>query len=435
MLKAYKYRLYPTSEQKVLINKHIGACRWLYNYGLQKKIEAYARDRTHVSRFDLQADLPILKKTEEYNWLTEVNALSLQAVLRNLDTAYKNFFRDKKGFPKFKSKKNNRQSFQVVQNTRVNFVEDKSKKELNLKINSKTINVDEVYEDTDNQDNTVVFNKKRGTVSVPKIPNIPAVLHRTFKGEVKTCTISRTPTGKYYISVLVDNKEETLPEKQPLSENQAVAFDLGIKSFLVASNRDIIDNPKFLRKSEKKLARIQRQHSRKVKGSNNRSKHRIKLARIHEKVTNQRTDFLHQLTRKYINSEYTSFCFEDLNIKGMVRNPKLAKSINEVGWSTFRTMMTYKADWMGKNIITIGRFEPSSKLCSSCGTLKKFLNLNERTYNCDNPNCNLTIDRDYNASLNILKISFHHQNIMNEKMTKIGKELAESVARRKASYN
>jgi putative transposase len=175
-----------------------------------------------------------------------------------------------------------------------------------------------------------------------------------------------------------------------------------------------------------------RQHSRKQKGSNNRSKHRIKLSRVHEKVTNQRNNFLHQKSSHYIKTDFITFCFEDLNVKGMVRNHKLAQSINDVGWSTFRKYLTYKADWTGKNILTIGRFDPSSKLCSNCGTLHRSLTLRDRIFKCQNPKCNLKIDRDYQASLNIKKFAFHHQNMVNDKLEKIGKELAKSIGRVKA---
>lgn len=386
MYKAYKYRLYPTKSQQVLINKHLGATRWLYNYGLAKKIENYTKDKTNISRFDLQAELPILKKSEEYNWLSDINSLSLQAVLRNLDTAYKNFFRDKKGFPKFKSKRSNRQSFQVVQNTKVDF--------------------------------------ETGKISVPKIIGINCKLHRKFVGEIKTSTISKTPTGQYYISILVDTQQE-LPNKKPIDENQAIAFDLGIKSFLVASNSDVIDNPKFLKKSLRKLKRVQRWHSRKIKGSNNRLKHRIRLANIHQKVTNQRLDFLHQTTARFIKSDYITFCFEDLAVSNMVKNHKLAQAISDCGWSKFVDLLTYKSDWNGKNILTIGRFEPSSKLCSNCGFLHKELTLKDRIFKC--PNCNFEIDRDYQASKNILSFAFAKQNLVNDKLIKIGKELTKST--------
>jgi putative transposase len=386
MLKTYKYRLYPTKSQQVSLNKHFGACRWLYNYGLNKKIEAYTKDKTTISRFDLQAEIPVLKKTESYSWLTEINSLSLQAVLRNLDTAYKNFFRDKKGFPKFKSKKSNRQSFQVVQNTKVDFENSK--------------------------------------ISIPKIPSIKAVLHRKFVGEIKTCTVSKTPSGKYYISVLVETNE-VISKKKEISEKQAIAFDLGIKSFLVASNGDVINNPKFLKKSLLKLKRVQRWHSRKVKGSNNKAKYRIILAKIHEKITNQRTNFLHQTTAKYIKSNYNTFCFEDLAVSNMVKNHRLAQAIIDVSWSTFVNQLTYKADWTGKNILTIGRFEPSSKLCSNCGYIRKELALKDRLFKC--PNCSFEIDRDYQASKNILSYAFAKQNLVNDKLEKIGKGLTKST--------
>lgn len=383
MLKSYKYRLYPNKSQEVLINKHFGACRWLYNYGLAKKTATYTKDKTTVSRFDLQAELPVLKKTEEYSWLSEINSLSLQAVLRNLDTAFKNFFREKKGFPKFKSKKVNKHSFQVIQNTKVDFEANK--------------------------------------ISVPKIPSIKAKLHRKFVGEVKTCTILKTATGKYYISVLVETNED-IPEKKDISENQAIAFDLGIKSFLVASNGDVIDNPRFLKKSLKKLNRVNRWHSRKVKGSNNRTKHRIILAKIHEKITNQRTDWLHQQTSHYIKSNYITFCFEDLSVKNMVKNHNLAQAISDVGWSTFTSQLSYKANWSGKNILTIGRFDPSSKLCSNCGYIHKELTLKDRTFKC--PKCKFEIDRDYQAAKNILQFAFTKQNLVNNKLEKIGQGLS-----------
>jgi putative transposase len=386
MLKAYKYRLYPNQSQEVLIKKHLGACRWLYNRSLAKKVEAYTKDKTNISRFDLQAELPVLKKTEEYSWLSEINSLSLQAVLRNLDTAYKNFFRDKKGFPKFKSKKSNRQSFQVVQSTKVDFDTNK--------------------------------------ISIPKIKSIKVKLHRKFVGEIKTCTVSRTPSGKYYISILVNTKEE-LPKKKDISEKQAIAFDLGIKSFLVASNKDVIDNPKFLKKSLKRLKQIQRRHSRKVKGSNNRSKHRVKLARIYEKVSNQRVNFLHQTTAKYVKSNYNTFCFENLAVSNMVKNHKLAQAIIDVSWSTFVNQLTYKAEWAGKNILTIGRFDPSSKLCSNCGYIHKELTLKDRLFKC--PKCGFEIDRDYQAAKNILNFALGKQNLVNIKLQKIGQELSKSI--------
>jgi putative transposase len=382
MLKAYKYRLYPNKAQVVLLNKHFGACRWLYNYGLAKKMQTYTETKTMISRFDLQAELPQLKRGD-YTWLSEINSLSLQAVLRNLDTAYKNFFRDKKGFPKFKSKKSNRQSFCVVQNTKVNF--------------------------------------EAGKISIPKFTDIKAVLHRQFDGQIKSSTISRTPSGKYYISILVETNQ-VIPPKQELSEKQAIAFDLGIKSFLVASNGDVIDNPKFLRKSLYKLKKIQRWHSRKVKGSKNRAKHRIRLAVIHEKVTNQRTNWLHQLTSKYIKSTYNTFCIEDLAVKNMVKNHKLALSISDAGWLTFVNQLTYKSDWFGKNILTIGRFEPSSKICSKCGHINQDMTLKDRLFIC--PNCKFEIDRDYQASLNILSFAFAKQNLVNDKLVTIGKELS-----------
>lgn len=372
VFKAFKFRINPNEAQKVLLQKHFGCTRFIYNWALATKTQAYKTENVNISRFELQAKLPEMKKGD-YQWLKEVNSLSLQATLEHLDKAYTKFFREKKGYPNFKSKKTNRHSFSVPQSTKVDF------------------------------ENNKLF--------IPKFKEgIKCIFHRKFSGKIKTCTVSQTPTGKYYISILVEIDE--LPQKKkPISEKQAIAFDLGIKSFLVASNQDVIENPKYLKTSLFKLKKVQRRLSKKVKGSSNRNKARLKVALLHEKITNQRHDFLHKLTYKYVsNNQYNTFCMEDLAVSNMVKNHCLAQSISDVSWSSFVEYLTYKAEWLGKNILKIGRWEASSKTCSNCGTIKKDLKLSDRIFKCDS--CKVELDRDYNAALNIKDMAFQKQNLI-----------------------
>ena len=368
MLKAYKYRIYPTKSQEVLLAKHFGCARYIYNYGLERKIKSYSETKKSISRFTIQADLPKLKKAESTKWLSEVNSLSLQAALLNLDMAFTRFFKDKKGFPKFKSKHDNRQSFQVPQNTTVN------------------------------------YEAKR--VYLPKFKEgIKCKFDRQFKGKIKTSTVSRTPTGKYFISILVET-EDTIPNKAPIDENKAVGVDLGIKTFATLSDGTEIRNPKNLKKSLKKLKRMQRSVSRKVKGSNSRKKAIKLLARQYEKVTDKRRDFLHKTT-KYLIGHYDTICLETLSASTMVKNHMLAQAIQDIGIYTFNSYMDYKAEWYGKNIIRIGRFEPSSKMCS-CGHIHSGLKLSDRVWNC--PACGAVNRRDLLAARNIKKFAFKLNN-------------------------
>lgn len=368
MLKAYKYRLYPTKTQEVLLSKHFGCARYIYNYGLERKIKSYSETKKSISRFTIQADLPKLKKAESTKWLSEVNSLSLQAALLNLDMAFTRFFKEKKGFPKFKSKHDNRQSFQVPQNTTVN------------------------------------YEAKR--VYLPKFKEgIKCKFDRQFKGKIKTSTVSRTPTGKYFISILVET-EDTLPTKAPIDENKAVGVDLGIKTFATLSDGTEIQNPKYLKKALKKLKRMQRSVSRKVKGSNSRKKAVKLLARQYEKVTNKRKDFLHKTT-KYLIDHYDTICLETLSASNMVKNHRLAQAIQDIGIYTFNSYMDYKAEWYGKNIIRIGRFEPSSKMCA-CGYIYRGLKLSDRVWTC--PSCGSVNQRDLLAANNIKKFAFKLNN-------------------------
>lgn len=366
--RAYRYRLYPNEEQKVLIAKHLGSCRFIYNYALAKKVKAYQVDGTNLSRFDIQADLLNMKKFDEYCWLKEVNSLSLQASLANLDSAYTKFFHEHKGFPNFKSKKDSKQSFSIPQNTKVDF--------------------------------------ENGRIFIPKFKSgIKVILHRTFDGIVKTSTITRTSTGKYFISILVEVDEPDVSMK-PICENKAVGIDLGIKTFAVLSDGTEIPNPRHLKQSLDKVKKLQRSLLHKTKGSKNRDKARRKLALAHEQVTNRRNDFLHKVT-SYLVNNYDTICLEDLNVKGMIKNHHLAQSLSDIAIGTFNTLLEYKAKERGVNILRIGRFEPSSKMCT-CGYINHNLTLAIREWTC--PECGSIHDRDLLAANNIKRFAFRKIN-------------------------
>ena len=366
--KAFKYRLYPNKEQQELMSKHIGCSRWIYNYALDKKVKSYQETGKGLSRFDIQKDLPLLKQSEDTSWLKEVNSQTLQASLEHLDKAFTKFFKDKKGFPKFKSKKDNHQSFSIPQNTIVDF--------------------------------------ENNYVNIPKFKtNIKCRLHRKFDGIVKTSTISKTPTGKYYISILVELNEE-LPKKKPISEKQAIGIDLGIKTFAMLSNGIEISNPKHLKKSIDKLKRLQRKVSKKQKGSSNRKKSVIKLAKLHEKVTNQRLDFLHKTTYGLVTN-YDTLCLETLKASNMIKNHNLAQALSDISIGNFNEILDYKGEWFGCNILRIGQFEPSSKMCS-CGVINKELKLSDRVWICQS--CGTTHNRDLLAANNIKRFAFVKNN-------------------------
>lgn len=361
MFRAYKYRLYPTDEQKTAIHQHLGCARWIYNYALNKKTKAYTVDKISLSRYDIQADLPKLKAHPETAWLKEVNSQTLQASLENMDKAFRSFFKQTGGFPKFKSKKDNRQSFQVPASAKVDW--------------------------------------EKQTLSIPKIKGIVAVFHRRFEGTIKTVTVSKTPTGKYFASILVDVAQE--PKAiTPVKSSSAIGLDTGIKTFVVSSDGQTFENAKHLKNSLARLKVLQRRASRKVKGSNNRKKANLKVARLHEKITNQRTNHIHQVTSKLTtNSEIQTICVEDLNVKGMLTNHCLAQNLSDVSLGKFYEVLRYKCEWQGINLVQIGRWEASSKTCSKCGSHKADLTLADREYQCNY--CGSVIDRDVNAAINI----------------------------------
>lgn len=361
MLKAFKYRLYPTQEQVPLLAQHFGCVRWVYNWGLATKKKAFEEEKKSVACNTLIKALPALKSAEETAWLKGVYSQTLQSALRNLDSAYTRFFREKKGFPKFKSK-HGKQSFQVPQGASAEF--------------------------------------SVGTITLPKIGALKAVLSRRFTGTVKTVTISRTPTGKYFASVLVETLE-LAPEKAQLNETTAVGIDVGLIDFATLSTGEKIANPKHLKKSVKRLKYLQYKHSKKKKGGKNREKARKRLARQYEKVTNQRNDFLHKLSTRLVRENQT-VCVENLNVAGMMKNHNLAQAIADVSWSKFTELLKYKCEWYGVNFVQIGRFEPSSKMCP-CGKINSALTLAERVWQCE---CGLEHDRDILAAKNIKIFAF-----------------------------
>ncbi|AKB17142.1 IS200/IS605 family element RNA-guided endonuclease TnpB [Methanosarcina sp. WWM596] len=368
MMQAFKFRLYPTTTQAIQLNQHIGSCRFVYNWALDQKIKTYEQTGESISRFDLNKLIPILKASNE--WLGEVNSQSLQGMTKQVESAFTRFFREKTGFPKFKSKKNPIQSFPVPQHYTVNF--------------------------------------ENNTIKLPKIEPIKAVLHRKFEGEPKTATVSRTCKGHYYISILVEDGKE-LPVKEAFTESTTVGIDVGIKDFAVLSTGEKVENPKYLKNSLKRLKVLQKRVSRKQKGSKNRAKAKRRLAVLHDKITNQRNDFQNKLSFRLV-SENQAVALETLNVKGMVKNHHLAQAISDSAWSSFVTKLEYKAQWFGKTVLRIGQFEPSSKLCSVCGYHNKELQLKDREWIC--PDCKTKHHRDINAAINIKKFALIDQNLI-----------------------
>lgn len=370
MLKAFKFRLSPTKEQSVLLNKHIGSSRFVYNLALECKQMAWAGNRVNINCFDLIKQLPELKK--ECEWLKEINSQSLQQPIRNLDNAFTRFYKGQGGFPKFK-KKTNSGSFNIPQRITL----------------------------------------KDGKIFIPKFKKgIDIILHRPIKGEIRQATISITPTGKFFVSILCETGEEIKPKKE-IKENTTIGIDLGIKTFLVSSDGEYFENPKYLRESLSKLKYLQRKFSNK-KGKKTKNK----LAKLHEKVANQRKDFLHKTSSELIK-KHDTICIEDLNIKGMLENHKLALSIQDSGWGMFVEMLEYKSEWRGKNILKIGRFEPSSKLCNHCGRINKELTLKDREWTCKG--CGSVLDRDINASINIKNFALKNKLSVGRRLKNQGK--------------
>ncbi|MDG0826353.1 IS200/IS605 family element RNA-guided endonuclease TnpB [Staphylococcus equorum] len=363
--KAYKFRLYPDKEQKILINKTIGSSRFVFNYFLNLWNEEYKKTGKGLSYNKCAVIIPTLKKSDEYSWLKEVDSIALQSSIKNLEDSFNRFFKKQNKAPRFKSKKSPIQSYI-----------------------------------TKNVGNGIQIQGNR--IKLPKLKMVMFANSREINGRILRATISRKASGKYFISLLVEEHVQELEKT-----NSSVGIDLGIKDFAILDDGTIYNNNRYTTKMAKQLAREQRKLSRryeqakkigeKLEDAKNYQKQKIKVARLHEKVANQREDFLNKVSTIIIKN-HDVICIEDLNTKGMLKNHKLARSISDVSWSMFVTKLQYKADWYGKKIVKIDRWYPSSQICSNCGINSGKKTLDIRYWECE---CGAKHDRDINASINI----------------------------------
>ena len=372
MLKSIKIRIYPNAVQKEFISKQLGCCRFIYNKLLDYKKTQYEQNKQSVSLSQLGKYLTDLKKQKEYLFLNEVYARCLNQTMMDLIKAYDNFFKQHNGYPKFKSKKDTKQScrFPINVFNRPNYICNKIK------------------------GNRITLIKQLKNILFKCSRKDEIYLNENQK-YIHSVTLTKTSTNKYYLSILIDYN---INQKDKL--DTVIGLDLGIKDFIVDSNRNRYENKHFYKNKEQKLKKLQRQLSKKQNGSNNRNKLKIKLAKVHEKIRNQRLNYLHQITSKIVN-ENQIICIEDLNVNGMMQNHKLAKSIQELSLFEFRRQLEYKCRWYGRQLIIIDRFYPSSKLCHNCGYKNEALNLSDRKWIC--PVCGEVLDRDINAAKNILQ--------------------------------
>ena len=353
--KTYRFRLFPTAEQEILLAKHFGCTRYIYNHFLNERKEQYQADKKSDNYYKQAATLTKLKKEEDTKWLKEVNSQTLQFALRSLDTAYVNFFRGNAQFPKFKSRKH-KNTFTVPQFGKL-------------------------------ENNKIIIPKFKDSIKVK--------LHREVNGKIGKMNITKTPTGKYYVSIFTEQEAKELQKT-----NKQVGIDLGLKDFVITSDNKKFKNNRYTKKYAKQLKKAQQHLSRKQKGSNGFEKQKLKVAKIHEKIASCRLDTLHKVSKELVES-YDLISVEDLNVKGMIKNHKLSKHIADVSWGNFVTLLQYKCDWYGKELVKVNRFYPSSKTCNVCGWINQELKLSDREWTCKS--CGVIHDRDVTASRNILK--------------------------------
>jgi putative transposase len=357
--RAYKFRFYPTDEQKRILARTFGCCRFVYNWALRKKTDAYYNERQRLYYKDLSEALTHLKQQEGLSWLSEVSSVPLQQALRHLDKAFLNFFEGRGAYPTFK-KKRGQQAATYTANA---------------------------------------FTWRDGNMTLAKMGEPLAIRwSRSLPDRAKpsSVTVTKDCAGRYFISILVEEEIAHLPQSE-----QTIGADLGVKSFVALSDGEIVGNPKFFAKDEKKLARAQKRHAKKKKGCKNREKVRKKVARIHARIADRRRDFLHKLSTRLIRENQT-ICVETLAVKNMVKNHSLAKAISDVGWGEFVSQLEYKAQWYGRTLVKIDRWYPSSKRCSHCGHLLDALSLDVREWMC--PECDTHHERDINAAKNVLAV-------------------------------
>ena len=373
MKRAYKYKLKPTMRQQQMLLQHFGCCRFIYNWGLDRKKNAWTNEKKSIGYLQLARELTLLKNDGEHGWLKDVANESLQQSLRNLDNAYTQFFKAKKSFPKFKSKKCSKNVCKFI--------------------------------------NSVHFDFNEWRVKIPKIGWTKLCHNKPFdlsKCKIGTLTVSQDKCGDFWCVIIVEDYEPCKP-KTKVCEETAVGIDLGIKDFAILSDGIKYGNNKFLEKGQTRLRKLQRRFSKTQKGSKRRERLRIKIARQHRRISNRRSDFLHKLTTD-ITIKFDTICLENLNVQGIMQNHYLANAISSVAWNEFVRQLAYKAEWNGKNVIFIGRFEPSSKTCSCCGYVKKDLTLKDRSWVC--PKCGVSHDRDINAAINIRNFGLHPQALV-----------------------
>ena len=373
MQKAYKYKIKPNKQQAELLSKFFGCVRYIYNWGLEAKTSAYKENKKAINYLQLAKELTSLKQTEECKWLNECTTEALQQSLRSLDNAFTLFFRKKANYPRFKSKKHTKDSAKFIK--------------------------------------AVHFDFDGWKVKLPKLGWVKLCKNKAFDQNTckqGTCTVSRDRCGTYWCSITVDDLQPK-PAKTKLVKDNAVGIDLGIKDYAILSDGTKFSNPKHLEQVQRKLAHLQKVFVRKVKDSMNRERMRVKVAKCYRRITNKRIDFLHKLSTHLIRN-YDVICLEDLNVKGMEQNHNLARAIQGAAWSEFTRQLAYKAEWNGKNVLFIGRFEPSSKLCHKCGYINHELTLKDREWVC--PVCGTVHDRDVNAAINIREMAFDKQNLV-----------------------